>query len=207
VTMKTNIISLLSILLVLLFDSSCFSQEKEFKSSWEISISSGQSFVDNFIGAGLDYSTGLTFNPEVTYNFTDIFSTSLSLLSTTANTGSKSADFRRVYSVEDINGVGVADHYQTTLTPTIQFSPINLKKHKLYIGVGPSYTIGNSLLSETIGEVSTTISKNISEFGYLGTIGYKFSFSKNWTIGGKYIYNKNNQKAEHILISLGYKIN
>jgi len=206
--MKTNTISLLSILLVLLFDSSCFSQEKEFKSSWEIGISSGQSFVDYFDGfetAGLTYSRGLTIKPELTYDFSRYFSSSISLLFTTAHEGDKNSNYLRVFTASN-SGASVFNLYQTTLAPEIQFSPIKTKKHKLYIGVGPTYTFGNSLLSQSYSEASTTMAKNISEFGYQGTLGYKFSFGKRWTIGGNYIYNKNEEKTEHILLSLGFKI-
>jgi len=206
--MKTINISFLSILLVLLFNSSCFSQEKEFKSNWEISISSGQSFVDNFEGfdhAGQTYSRGLTIKPELTYDFSRYFSSSISLLITTAHEGDKNSNYLGVFSIQ--GSTSVLNHYQTTLAPEIQFSPVKTKKHKLYIGVGPTYTIGNSLFSQTFAEASTTMAKNISEFGYQGTLGYKFSICKKWTIGGNYIYNKNAEKTEHLLISLGYKIN
>lgn len=206
--MKTNIISFLSILLVLLFDSWCFSQEKEFKSSWEISISSGQSFVDYFDGfetAGLTYSRGLTIKPELTYDFSRYFSSSISLLFTTAHEGDKNSNYLRVFTTSN-SGASVFNLYQTTLAPEIQFSPIKTKKHKLYIGVGPTYTFGNSLLSQSYSEASTTMAKNISEFGYQGSLGYKFSFGKKWTMGGNYIYNKNDEKTEHILLSLGFKI-
>ena len=208
-TMKSYIISFLPFLLVLLFDSSCFSQEKEFKSSWEIGISSGQSFVDNFDGfdhAGQTYSRGLTIKPELTYDFSRYFSSSISLLITTAHEGDKNSNYLRVFSTQS-GGASVLNHYQTTLAPEIQFSPVKTKKHKLYVGVGPTYTIGNSLFSQTSSEASTTLAKNISEFGYQGTLGYKFSICKKWTIGGNYIYNKNAEKTEHLLISLGYKIN
>lgn len=207
--MKTNIISFLSILSVLLFDNSCFSQEKEFKSSWEIGISSGQSFVDYFDGfetAGLSYSRGLTIKPELTYDFSRYFSSSISLLFTTAHEGDKNSNYLRVNKTS-IYGASVFNLYQTTLAPEIQFSPIKTIKHKLYIGVGPTYTIGNSLLSQSDNELSTTMAKSIGEFGYQGTLGYKFSICKKWTIGGNYIYNKNAEKTEHLLVSVGYKIN
>ena len=207
--MKSNIISFLSFLLVLLFDSSCFSQEKEFKSSWEIGISSGQSFIDYFDGfetSGLSYSRGLTIKPELTYDFSRYFSSSISLLITTAHEGDKNSNYLRVQKTS-IYGASVFNLYQTTLAPEIQFSPIKTTRHKLYIGIGPTYTIGNSLLSQSDNELSTTMAKSISEFGYQGTLGYKFSICKKWTIGGNYIYNKNAEKTEHLLISLGYKIN
>jgi len=207
--MKTIIISFLSILLVLLFDSSCFSQEKEFKSSWEIGISSGQSFVDNFVGfdhAGQTYSRGLTIKPELTYDFSRYFSSSISLLITTAHEGDKNSNYLRVFSSQS-GSANVLNHYQTTLAPEIQFSPVKTKKHKLYVGIGPTYTLGNSLFSQTLGETSTTMAKHFSEFGYQGTLGYKFSFGERWSIGGNYIYNKNAEKTEHLLISLGCKIN
>lgn len=206
--MKTIIISFLSILLVLLFDSSCFSQEKEFKSSWEINISAGQSFVDYFDGfetAGLSYSRGLTIKPELTYNFSRYFSSSISLLFTTAHVGDKNSNYLRVFTTSN-SGASVFNLYQTTLVPEIQFSPLKTKKHKLYIGVGPTYTLGNALLSQSSAETSTTMAKNISEFGYQGTLGYKFSFGEKWTIGGNYIYNQNAEKTEHLLISLGFRI-
>lgn len=209
VTMKTNIISFLSILLVLLFDSSCFGQEKEFISSWEISISSGQSFVEYFDGfetAGLSYSRGLTIKPEITYDFSRYFSSSISLFFTTAHEGDKNSNYSRVFTTTN-SGASVFNHYQTTFAPEIQFSPIKTEKHKLYFGVGPTFTLGNSLLSQSYSESSTTMAKNISEFGYQGTLGYKFSFGNNWSIGGNYIYNKNAEKTEHLLISVGYKIN
>lgn len=206
--MKTNIISLLSILLVLLFDSSCFGQEKEFKSSWEISISAGQSFVDYFDGfetAGLTYSRGLTIKPELTYDFSRYFSSSISLLLTTAHEGDKNSNYLKVFTTSN-SGASVFNLYQTTLAPEIQFSPIKTKKHKLYLGVGPTYTFGNSLLSQSYSETSTTMAKNMIEFGYQGTLGYKFSFGKKWIIGGNYIHNKNTEKTEHLLLSLGFKI-
>lgn len=207
--MKTINISFLSILLLLLLDSSCFSQEKEFKSSWEIGISSGQSFVDYFDGfetAGLNYSRGLTIKPELNYDFSRYFSSSISLLITTAHEGDKNSNYLRVNKTS-INGASVFNLYQTSLAPEIQFSPIKTIKHKLYIGVGPTYTLGNSLLSQSDNELSTTMAKSIGEFGYQGTLGYKFSFGERWSIGGNYIYNKNAEKTEHLLISLGYKIN
>ncbi len=206
--MKTNIISFLSILSVLLFDNSCFSQEKEFKSSWEIGISTGQSFVDYFDGfetVGMSYSRGLTIKPELTYDFSRYFSSSISLLFTTAHEGDNNSNYLRVFTTS-IYGASAFNLYQTTLAPEIQFSPIKTQKHKLYIGFGPTYSFGNSLLSQSLSEASTTMAKNISEFGYQGTLGYKFSFGKKWTIGGNYIYNKNEEKTEHILLSLGFKI-
>jgi hypothetical protein len=207
--MKTSIITSLSILLVLLFDSYCFSQEKEFKSSWEIGISSGLSFVDYFDGfetVGMSYSRGLTIKPELTYDFSRYFSSSISLLFTTAHEGDKNSNYLRVNKTS-IYGASVFNLYQTTLAPEIQFSPIKTIKHKLYIGVGPTYTVGNSLLSQSANELSTTMAKNISEFGYQGTLGFRFSYGKKWQVGLNYVYNKNTEKTEHLLISLGYKIN
>lgn len=206
--MKTNIIFYVTILLVLLLDNLCYSQEKKYKSSWEISISSGQSFVDYFDGfetAGMTYSRGLTIKPELTYDFSRYFSSSISLLFTTAHEGDKNSNYLHVFTTST-SGASVFNLYQTTLTPEIQFSPIKSKIHKLYIGVGPTYTIGNSLLSQSNYETSTTMAKNINEFGYQGTLGYKFSFGKKWTIGGSYIHNKNTEKSEHVLLSLGFKI-
>lgn len=206
--MKTNSFSFLFILLTLVFDSPCFSQEKEFKTSWDINISSGQSFVDYFDGfetAGLSYSRGLTIKPELTYDFSRYFSGSVSLFFTTAHEGDKRSDYLRVFTTST-GGASVFNLYQTTLAPEIQFSPVKTKKHKLYIGVGPTYTIGNSVLSQSYSEASTTMAMNISEFGYQGTLGYKFSFGKKWTIGGNYCYNQNAEKTEHVLISAGYKI-
>ena len=177
--MKTINISFLSILLVLLFNSSCFSQEKEFKSNWEISISSGQSFVDNFEGfdhAGQTYSRGLTIKPELTYDFSRYFSSSISLLITTAHEGDKNSNYLGVFSIQ--GSTSVLNHNQTTLAPEIQFSPVKTKKHKLYIGVGPTYTIGNSLFSQTSSEISTTMAKHFSEFGYQGTLGINSAFVK-----------------------------
>jgi len=193
--MQKNIITLFSTLVVLLFHNSCFSQEDKFNQSWEISFSSGQSFVDNIDRFGISYSRGLTFNPEVTCNISKLVSASLSMLFTTAHWGSDNADYKRVFNVDAFDGVSVFNHYQTTIAPIIRFSPINFKMHKLIIGVGPTYTLGNTLLSETVSEVSTTQSDKISEFGYLGSLGYKFAFSKNWTIGGTYIYSKDRQKT------------
>jgi len=206
--MKTSINTVLFILLAVLFSNSCFSQQKEFKSSWEISISSGQSFVDYFDGfetAGLNYSRGLTIKPELTYDFSRYFSSSISLLLTTAHEGDKNSNYLRIFTTS-ISGASVFNLYQTTLAPEIQFSPLKTKKHKLYIGVGPTYIFGNSLLSQSYSEASTTMAKNISEFGYQGTLGYRFSLCKKWTIGDNYIYNKNAEKTEHILLSLGFRI-
>lgn len=200
-------INYLSILLLLMaVNNTCFSQENKFNSNWEVSISSGQSFVDYFEGFETGYCTGLTIAPEVNYNFSRFFSVSFSLLFTTAHNGDKDVSFDRVFSAEDMNGAKVFNHYQTTLAPVIHFTPINSNKHNLYIGIGPSYTFGNSLFSETVSEASTTIAKNINEVGYLGILGYKFSILKKWTIGAKYIYNKNTEKTEHIMVSLGFKI-
>lgn len=203
--MKTSISTLLFILLAVLFSNSCFSQQKEFESSWEISVSSGQSFVDYYENFGTGYSTGLTIKPELTCDFSRYFSSSISLLFTTAHEGDKSANYYRVATTAT-GGASVFNHYQTTLAPEIQFSPFKTKKHKLYIGVGPTYTFGNSLLSQSNNELSTTMAKAVNEFGYQGTLGYKFSLCKKWTIGGNYIYNKNAEKTEHILLSLGFRI-
>lgn len=204
--MKTNKISFLAILMVVLFNGSCFSQEKELKTNWVISISSGQSFINYYEGFGTSYCKGLTIKPEITCDFSRYFSSSFSLLFTTANAGDKNANYNKVFTTSDV-WVSVFNQNQTTLAPEIQFSPIKTNKHKFYIGVGPTFTFGNSLLSQSFNEASTTMSKNISEFGYQGTIGYKLSLGKNLTIGGNYIYNKNIERTEHLLVSLGYKIN
>jgi opacity protein-like surface antigen len=205
--MKTNKNFFLTILMVVLFSGSCFSQEKELKTNWEISISSGQSFIDYYNqGFGTGYSTGLTIKPEITCNISKHFSGSFSLLVTSAHNGDKNANYLRVFATQN-GSVSVFNHYQTTLSPEIQFSPIKTGRHKLYIGIGPTYSFGNSLLSQSYNEASTTMAKNINEFGYQGTLGYKLCFAKKWTIGGNYIYNKGVIKTEHLLISFGYKIN
>jgi outer membrane protein W len=164
--------------------------------------------VDYYEGfdMSLDYNTGLTFNPEVSYNFSRLFSTSLSMYFTTAHSGNDQANLNRVHSVEPFEGVSIASHYQTTMAPAIQFIPLHTKKHQVFIGAGPTYTFGNSLLSETVSETSTTLFKHIDDFGYLGSVGYNFSFTENWRIGGRYVYNKGKEKTEHILLSLGYTI-
>lgn len=204
----TKTINYLSILLLFLaINFTCFGQETKYNSNWEVSISSGQSFVDYSDGFGAGYNKGLTISPEVSYNFSRFFSTSFSLLFTTAHNGDKNVSFDRTYSVNNVvDDTSVHNHYQTTLAPVIQFTPLNSDRHNLYVGVAPTYTFGNSLLSETIGEASTTMAKNISDIGYLGTLGYKFNLSKNWTIGAKYIYNENEVKTEHVLFSLGFKL-
>lgn len=200
-------ITILSLLLLLLISTHSFSQEKEFTPDWEISMSAGQSFVDNMEGFGTGYNTGLTFNPEVSYNFSKMFTASLSMYFTTAHSGNDEANYTKVYSVDPFEGVSIASHYQTTVAPVIQFNPIHSKKHQVFMGIGPTYTFGNSLLSETISETSTTLFKQIDEFDYIGSVGYKYSIGKNWRIGGRYSYNKNQEKTEHVLVSLGYKIN
>lgn len=205
-TLKRTITSVL-LLTVLLFSGTCFSQDKEYHPNWEISMSSGQSFVDYIEGFGTGFNTGLTFSPEVSCHFSRLFTASLSMYFTTAHSGNDKANLVRVFSVEPFEGVSIVNHYQTTLTPAIQFIPLHFKKHQVFIGIGPSYTFGNSLLSESIGEISTTLFKHVGDFGYLGSVGYQFSIGKNWGIGGRYIYNKGNEKTEHILFSLGYRIN
>lgn len=194
-------------LLLLLISTACFSQDKEFTPDWEISMSAGQSFVDYYEGFGTGYNTGLTFNPEVSYNFSRLFSASLSMYFTTAHSGNDRANHNRVQSVESSEGVSIASLYQTTVAPGIQFIPLNSKRHLVFLGAGPSYTFGNSLLSETVSEISTTLFKQIGEFGYVGSVGYKYSICKNWRIGGRYIYHKGKEKTEHILLSVGYSIN
>lgn len=185
----------------------CLSQENEFKPNWEISMSSGQSFVDYIEGFGTGYNTGLTFSPQVSYNFSKLFSTSLSLYFTTAHSGNDKANLNKVYLPEPSEGVRIASHYQTTLSPSIEFIPLRIKNHQILIGVGPTYTFGNSLLSETFGETSTTLFRHVDEIGYLGSVGYHFSFGKSWSMGGKYIYNQAQEKTEHLLLSLRYRIN
>lgn len=200
-------INYLSILLLLMaVNNNCFSQENELTSKWQVSISSGRSFIDYFEEFETGYSTGLTIAPEVNYRFSRFFSASFSLLFTTAHSGDKNVSFDRVLSAEAMEGAKVFNHYQTTLAPLIQFAPINSNKHNLYIEIGPSYTFGNSLFSETVSEASSTIAKSINDIGYIGTFGYKYNVAQNWTIGGKYIYNKNEKKTDHILFSIGYKL-
>ncbi|WP_319591281.1 hypothetical protein [uncultured Draconibacterium sp.] len=204
--MRKTINSLSILLMFLAINSTCFGQEIKYNSNWEVGMSSGQSFVDYYDGFGTGYNKGLTISPEVNYNFSRFFSLSFSLLLTTAHNGEKDVSFHRTFSVENMENTSIHNHYQTTLTPTIQFTPIKSNRHNMYIGVGPSYTFGNSLFSETVAEASTTMAKKINEFGYLGTLGYKFSVLKNWTIGAKYIYNKNEEKTEHILFCIGFKL-
>ena len=144
--------------------------------------------------------------PLENYNFSRFFSASFSFLYTTSHNGDKNASFQRVFSADAMEGANIFNHYQTTLAPVIHFTPINSNKHNLFIGFGPTYTFGNSLFSETIAEASTTIAKNINDLGYLGTLGYRYNLLKDWTIGAKYIYNKNTVKTEHILFSVGFKL-
>jgi hypothetical protein len=204
--MKINKYSYLTILTVLFFNVPGFSQAQESKSNWEISISSGQSFIDFYNGFGTGYCKGLTIKPELTYNISRYFSSSFSLLFTTGNTGDKNVNYKQVFTTSDV-WVSVFNQNQTTLAPEFQFSPIKTDKHKLYFGIGPTYSFGNSLLSQSFNEASTTMARNINEFGYQGTLGYRFSFKNKWSIGGNYIYNKGLIKTEHLLVSFGYKIN
>ncbi|TKG97319.1 hypothetical protein EYV94_02495 [Puteibacter caeruleilacunae] len=186
----------------------CLGQRKEFTPSWEIGVSTGQSFIGYFDGFGESggYSTGLTIAPEVSYSYSRFFTASFSMLFTTAHEHDRNASYDRVSSVPSSKGAVSFTHHQTTFAPVIHFTPVNSERHNAYVGFGPALTFGQALKSESVSEVSTTIANDFSQIGLYGTLGYKFRIFTSWNIGGRYVYNKNEETSEHIMFTLGYTL-
>ena len=206
--MKSKFTLITVLILLTSFFQKSYGQADEDFQGWCIYFSSGQSFVDykEYLNNNFEYSTGISYEIEARLGINRYISFAPGILHTTSHRYSKNIS---IYEEAILlsQGAKVFNQYQTTLATKFLLNLVNTRKSNLFIGAAPTYTFGNSVFSSAGGEVATILAENINTFGYLGTFGYQFNLNKNWRIGTKYIFSKHRSNSEHILLSIGYKIN